>query len=456
LDTWIARKIGVQADTRLTVERIRSRQLELLRKTIDYACERSLFYRDHLAGLRGANLMSLHDLTSFPFTTPDDLREKHRQFLCVSQSQVERVVTLFASGPENEPRRVYFTAQDLELTTDFFHHGMTALVEPGQRVLILMPGGRPWSVGDLLVKALDRMNVRGIVHGVVQEAETAIEDICRREPDCLVGIPTQVLAIARHPRAAEIPTGLIKSILLSADYVPSPITRELRDVWGCNVFNHYGTTEMGLGGGVECEALAGYHLREADLYFEIIDPDSGQPRPSGLPGEVVFTTLTRTGMPLVRYRTGDLSRFLSDPCPCGTELPRMDKIGGRLKDMIRLPTGDWLGIPDLDEILFEFPEVLNYTATLIEQSNGHRLRLELLPKPDCELPDQASLDSALRSLPVLESALAQGCLSLEPASLVTRNRISTGVEKRSIVRSSDKGHGNNKRHQKNGLHASGN
>ena len=86
---------------------------------------------------------------------------------------------------------------------------------------------------------------------------------------------------------------------------------------------------MGLGAAVDCRALAGYHIREADLFFEIIDPDNGSPLPDGETGEVFFSTLTRKGMPLVRYRTGDLSRFLPEPCPCGTILKRLEWVRGR-------------------------------------------------------------------------------------------------------------------------------
>lgn len=431
---WIARKLGIDAEQGLTVERIRARQLDLIRRAIDYARERSPFYRTHLAGLSGKNLASLEDLPLAPFTIPDDLTEEQLRFLCVSQSHIERIVTLFAPGPEDEPKRVCFTAEDLELTIDFFHHGMSTLVEPGQRVLILMPGDLPWSVGDLLVKALDRMDVRGIVHGIVTEPERAIEDICRYETDCLVGIPTQVLAIARHPRAAQIPGGLVKSVLLSGDYVPSTLVRELRETWGCQVLGHYGTTEMGLGGGVECDAAAGYHLREADLYVEIIDPDSGHTLPLGSPGEVVFTTLTRTGMPLIRYRTGDLSRFLTGSCPCGTRLPRMDKVRGRLKDMIRLRTGEWLGIQDLDEVLFGFPEVLDYRAKVMEQPNGHRLALEVFPKTGCGLPDQDALESALSSSPQLRLARSVGCLDLALVRPATQIEALPSTAKRSMIR----------------------
>ena len=94
---------------------------------------------------------------------------------------------------------------------------------------------------------------------------------------------------------------MFKNVLLSTDHVPAVLAKHLQEAWGCRVFNHYGMTEMGLGGGVECEALAGYHLRKQICCLRLL------PNPVRFTGrggsEVVFTTLTRQGMPLIRYRT---------------------------------------------------------------------------------------------------------------------------------------------------------
>jgi phenylacetate-CoA ligase len=441
LEQWIAEKVDRSSHPTPTLEAVRGYQLRKLRETIKYAGERSPFYRRHFAGFGAAGMKSFEDFSGLPFTVPEDLSDNHRQFLCVSQSEIERVVTLLVPGMSTEPRRVYFTAEDLELTIDFFHHGMSTLVQRGHKVLILLPGDRPGSVGDLLVKALHRMGGEGIVHGIVQEPATVVEAICRHDIDCLVGIPTQVLSVARHPRAQEIPSNRIKSILLSADYVPSSIVHELRRLWDCPVFNHYGTTEMGLGGGVECEALLGYHMREADLYMEIVDPDSGKLQPPGMPGEIVFTTLTRIGMPLIRYRTGDLSRFVTGPCPCGAVLPRMDKVRGRINEMVRLRTGDWLGTPDLDEALFPLPGIVNYRATLTSRHHEDSLRIEVHLRDDEHVPDQECIEDALSTLPQVRSALAQGCLRLEPVIPAARNWVTTSVAKRSILRRAESSHG---------------
>ena len=327
LESWIAQKIGI--DMRLlSTDRIEAYQLMKLRETIGLARKASPFYRRLLSGFTEENIEDLPDLKRLPFTTANDLRDNGLQFLCVSQSEIQRVMTLESSGTTGNPKRIYFTPYDQELTIDFFRQGMSTLVERGDKVLILLPGERTESVGDLLASALKQLKVTPVPHGMVRNIPAALAVILREDIDSVVGIPTQVLALARYADGvARIPLEL-KSVLLSTDYVPAAIIRELERLWGCEVFEHYGMTEMGLGGGVECGAHHGYHLREADLYFEIVN-DAGEPVPDGQLGEVVFTTLTRQGMPLIRYRTGDISRFFTDRCRCGSILRRLDKIRRR-------------------------------------------------------------------------------------------------------------------------------
>jgi len=437
LETWISENIGGVRGSELTLEGIRRYQLERLRSIIDTVREKSPFYRDRLRFLAGKDLHRLEDLSALPLTTQEDLRSRGPQFLCTSQSQVERVITLQMPGSEVTPLRIAFTPEDLERTVDFFHRGMTTLAHKGQKVLILLPGDRPGSVGDLLARGLHRAGIRGFVHGIVRDPAATLRDIADKEIDCLVGIPTQVLALARHEEAQALPAGRIKSVLLSADYVPTPVIEELQRVWQCKVFSHYGTTEMGLGGGVECDAHDGYHLREADLLFEIVDPGTGRPLPVGQTGEIVFTTLTRTAMPLIRYRTGDLSRFLPDPCPCGTLLPRLGKVRGKLHDMVLLGSGDWVGIADLDEALFTVPGIVNYNASLTRAQGVDRLGIVVYPASQERPPESKVILNAVAGVPAIANAAAMGQLIVEPVRFSTEDWITTGVAKRAIVRQSE-------------------
>jgi phenylacetate-coenzyme A ligase PaaK-like adenylate-forming protein len=132
---------------------------------------------------------------------------------------------------------------------------------------------------------------------------------------------------------------------------------------------------MGLGGGVECEAHGGYHLREADMLFEIVHPETGEPVLDGEYGEVVFTTLTRRGMPLIRYRMGDRSRFLVGGCPCGTKLRTMEKIRGRFSGFVQVGE-ETLKLPDFDEALFPIQGLLNFSVTVSGSVGDESLLVE--------------------------------------------------------------------------------
>jgi phenylacetate-CoA ligase len=440
LESWIADKIGKRGGGALTENDIHQYQFERLRETLEYVTEKSPFYRRSLGGFARKELLDFDDMARLPFTTAQDLRDNGPQFLCVSQSEIVRVITPRIPGATEQPIRIYLTHDDLESTIEFFQHGMTSLVEPGQKALILMQGAKPWSVGDLLERALARTNVQGIVHGAVEDPSTAISEIVERRIDCLVGIPIEVLSIARHPEAQEIPPGQIKSILLSADcristYIPVAIVEELQSVWGCAVFNHYGTSEMGFGGGVECKAHSGCHLREADLYFEIVDPDSGLPVPPGELGEVVVTTLTRKGMPLVRYRTSDLARFLAEPCQCGTVLATLERVRGRLHEVARLQTGEWTGIADFDEAFFPIFGNIDYTVSMSTESDVGQMDILIDSGPRRHVA-MAAITAAALSVPAVRRAVEQGRLIVESVDSGEANRITTGVVKRTFVRQS--------------------
>ncbi len=327
------------------------------------------------------------------------------------------MVTLQTSGTTGRPKRIYFTNEDQELTIDFFKVGMSTLTGPLDRVLILLPCKTPGSVGDLLRIGLERLGAIPIPYGPVCDPSNALETMNTQRVDCLVASPTQALGLARRWQS-----GMYKphSVLLSTDYVPNAIVKALVGAWDCEVFNHYGATEMGLGGGVECAAHSGYHLREADLYFEIIDPQSGTPLQEGEYGEVVFTTLTRRGMPLIRYRTGDRSRFLPGKCPCGANLRTLEVISGRFDGFLVLEEGI-LKISDLDEALFTIPELLNFQASLVSRGSQTILHIDAQTLTNKDLTKQ--IEYALHTIsPIrnLEIMVRSQYCPHEPGSLVKR------------------------------------
>jgi phenylacetate-CoA ligase len=368
LEHWISDKVHLTEP--LSISRLQAYQVGKLRETLEHVLSRSRFYKEQLRGFDPASIRSIEDVARLPFTESRMLAERSNDFLCVSPKDITRIVTLSTSGTTGPPKRVAFTPEDQELTVDFFHQGMMTFTNASDRVIIFLPGKTEGSVGYLLKKALSRLGCESIVFGPISNYGQALRKLLDGKAACAVGIPSQLLALSRYRESgfAEGPVKL-KSVLLSTDYVPQAVADSLAQTWGCEVYGHYGMTEMGLGGGVECSARDGYHLRDADLLFEIIDPVTGKPASNGEYGEVVFTTLTRRGMPLIRYRTGDRSRFLTQPCPCGSVLMRIERISGRISKAVQLQDGSSLSIAQLDEVIFRYPCVSSYSAEIDNQQN---------------------------------------------------------------------------------------
>ncbi|ODA42017.1 DVU_1553 family AMP-dependent CoA ligase [Desulfosporosinus sp. BG] len=410
LEPWIKSKIGTDSSGGLTRKQIEDHQLTKIQETINLVTSQSRFYKRLYSGI-DCKIASFQDFLKLPFTTPEDLKNNPMDFLCVSQNDISRIVTLQSSGTTGKPKRLFFTEADQELTIDFFHHGMLTLIRPKDRVLIMLPGEIPGSVGDLLRLGLERAGATGVVHGLVTDPEATLEQIKRENINVLVGIPTQVLSLARFKDSKGLSVSLnMRSVLLSTDYVPLAIVQELERAWSCKVFNHYGMTEMGLGGGLECEGFCGYHLREADLYFEIIDPTSERPVLEGQSGEVVITTLTRSAMPLIRYRTGDRSRFIPGLCACNTVLKRLDLIKSR--DRVYLTQTDYLTMADFDEVLFELDDILDFQVTLTDgmQENENYLQLDVQLKGHVTWEAKRNVIQALDKITLVKDAKQNGSL----------------------------------------------
>ncbi|TCO71825.1 DVU_1553 family AMP-dependent CoA ligase [Marinisporobacter balticus] len=359
LENWILHRTSIGTKSREALEEY---QFSQLIKTLNYAKEKSRYYRRELRHIDIDSIKSMRYFAAVPFTFPQDIIKNPRDFLCVAQKEIKRIVTMNTSGTSGDEKRIYFSEKDLKGTIDFFQHGMRCLIDQRDHVLVLLPGNAYGSIGDLLKKALRLSDIECIVHGVLTNLEEVKRCIEENNITCIVGIPMQVLYLSRMK--SDVFRKHIKKVLLSTDYVPDVLVRELKDQFNCDVFNHYGMTEMGYGGGVECEALNGYHLREEDLYFEIVNPKTGAIVNDGQYGEVVFTTFNRQAMPLIRYRTGDIARFSTIACACGTFLKKMDKVIGRMTNKVVLKNSKEIHLRELDEIILAFREVLDYNATL--------------------------------------------------------------------------------------------
>jgi phenylacetate-coenzyme A ligase PaaK-like adenylate-forming protein len=433
LDAWTAAKLGRSESSWFRADLI-NYQSSQLRETLAWAKQHSPFYRRHLENVDMAASDTPDCLRQLPFTTAEDLCRNNPSLLCLSQSDISHVVTLDTSGTSGAPKRLFFTADEIEATTDFFHHGMGLPARPGERVLILFPNERPGSVGDLLAKALLRLGATPIMAGWPQDPEAAAALLRRERTDVVAGTPVSMLAVARHSAATGLTPIRIKRVLLSADHAAASVRQSLAALWGCEIFEHYGMTEMGLGGGVDCPDHAGYHMRESELLIEVVNPMTGTPVAHGEIGEVVFTTLTRRGMPLIRYRTGDLSRLLPGTCACGSPLLRLERLHGRVTGGIQLNEVDKLTLTMLDECIFKIDGIADFTAAY-RRGMPDVLELEITPTSGGAADEailQTTVRTALDSIAPLAAAVTAQRIRLSLTVSPSRN-MPRRVGKRTIV-----------------------
>jgi phenylacetate-coenzyme A ligase PaaK-like adenylate-forming protein len=385
-------------------EQVRRWQLARLREVVAHARHASPFYAAHLAGVDAPAIRTATDFSRLPLLTAEAVRNAPEQLLCVSRDEIARVVTLHSSGTTGPPKRIFHTPDDMEATVDYFRWGMAAMIGHGQTALVLMPGQRPGGVGQLLVQALARAGARAVPHGELTRAGDALDQMIGEKADCLVGPAAHVNMVAREWEARGLPRGRIRSVLLCWDTAPDAVVRNVGRIFGCQVFRHWGMIETGLGGAVECAPGSGMHLRETDVYLEIVDPATAAPLPDGEFGEMVVTTPLRRGMPLIRYRTGDMGRILPSACPCGSPLRLLDPFIRRMGDGARVGTGT-LTLAELGEALYALPGLRDFAAW-----HGPRT-LKIRACGDAKTLEQ-SVRSALRSIPVIEQAVAADRLDI--------------------------------------------
>lgn len=430
LDSWIASKVSPGSNV-LSREAIAQYQLNRLKETFAWVSERSPFYSQHLAGCSAEAFGSIRDIKQLPFTAPGNVISNPGSFLCVSQGEIERVVTLASSGTSGDPKRLFFTSEDLELALDFFQHGVSAVAAPGEGMLIALPGEREGSVGYQLAKGIARAGVIPVLHGVVLDPTKTLAVMEEQKVSSIIGLPVQILSLAYHAKAqGSRAFNNLRSIVLCSDHVSTSLMHTLHQLSSGEIFQHYGMTEMGLGGGIDCEAHAGYHLRESDFYFEIVDVNTGEPLPDGEEGEIVFTTLTRRGMPLIRYRTGDISRFLPEPCPCGSILKRLDRVRNRVDSDVLLGSCERITVSMLDEALLGVEEVRDFHASL---HRSNRCRLDLLlyaSRNETDTPLLSHVIEALDSIEPIRNARKRH--ELELLINLTHNPLPLSAAKRRI------------------------
>ena len=334
-------------------------QLRKLKETVAWAYERIPFYHRKLdeAGIKPGGIKSLDDLAKLPFTVKNDLRDNYPFGLCaVPLREVVRVHA--SSGTTGKPITGPYTAEDLDQWTECMARNLWAAGVRPDDIAQNAYGHGLFTGGLGFHQGLSRIGCAVVPtsSGLTEREITLMKDF---GATALFSTPSYALTIAE--RAAELKVDIrelpLRIGVFGAEPWSTAMRQEIEERMGIKAQEAYGLTEQGGPGvGFDCIAQDGIHLNEDHFLAEIVDPVTLEPVPLGEKGELIFTALQRRAMPLLRYRTKDITRLRREKCPCGRTFIKMDKIFGRSDDMLII-SGVNVFPSQIESLLLEIPEV---------------------------------------------------------------------------------------------------
>jgi len=389
-------------------EKINALQEAKLQELLTYLNSNSPFYQSWFAqhGIDTATIKSIADLHLIPPTGKEQLQQFNEAFLCVAKNKIIEYSS--TSGTLGSPVTIALTENDL---------GRLAFNEYASFVAA---GGTPTDIYQLML-TLDRQFMAGMAYysGIRKMGAGIIrlgpgvpslqwETILKIKPTAIVAVPSFILKLIEFAKEHKIDinsTSVKKAICIgenirNTDFTLNTLGARITEAWNIKLYSTYASTEMQTAF-TECEASNGGHLQPELLIVELLD-ENNQPVKAGEPGEVTITTLGVEGMPLLRYKTGDICLFDETPCACGRTTLRLSPIVGRKKQMIKYK-GTTLYPPALFDLLNEMEEVRDFVAEVYSNEIGmDEVLLHLLPVNHTEESDRkirAYLQAKLRVSP---------------------------------------------------------
>lgn len=325
----------------LNKEEINAFQVEKLQSLLRYLNEKSTFYQKlFLAnGIDISTINSLEDLKQFPFTNKEDLANNNEEFLCVPKNKVADYVT--TSGTIGDPVTFFLTHKDIDRLGYNESKSLECTGGSSEDVFQLMTtidkrfmAGLAYLNGVLKLKA-------GIIRVGPGSPHLQWDSILRFKPSYLIAIPSFIPKLIDYAIKNNIDyqNTSVQSIVCIGEPIRdknlalSELGKRIKSQWDVKLFSTYASTEMGAAF-TECEHRVGGHLRPELLILEVVD-EKGNEVASGEQGEVIVTTLGVEGMPLLRYRTGDICKVYFEKCKCGRSSSRLGPVLGRKKQMLK-------------------------------------------------------------------------------------------------------------------------
>ena len=353
-------------------EKLAELQLERLKETVKLCEEMVPFYRNKLRekGITWKDIKSLEDIELLPFTTKDDLRENYP--FGMFAVPVRDIVRIHASsGTTGQPTVVGYTSRDIETWSELMARSLVAGMADKSDIIQIAYGYGLFTGGLGFHYGVERLGASAIP---VSGGNT------KRQIRLMVDLGTTVLcctpsyALFMAETAEDMGVDFKELKLKSGIFGAEPWSDRMRDkverLLNLSAFDVYGISEvMGPGVSIECENKEGLHIFEDAFLPEVIDPGSGEGLPIGEQGELVFTTINKKGMPLIRYRTRDITSLEDSPCPCGRTHLRMRRVRGRTDDMLII-RGVNVFPSQIESVLMQIEGVSPHYQLIVDREAG--------------------------------------------------------------------------------------
>ena len=415
----------------MTQEQLKGLQLERLQNTVRH-CMNSPFYQKKFKelGITPDDIQSVEDVSKLPFTTKEDLRENYPFGLsCVPMKECIRLHS--SSGTTGNPTVVLHTQRDINEWANAVARCLWMVGSRPEDVFQNSAGYGMFTAGlgfQYGAELVGMLTVPAAAGNTTRQIKF-IQDFGTTVLHAIPSYASRIYQVMQDENVDPRKDTKLRVLCIGAEPHSEEQRKRIEEQLGVKAYNSYGISEMmGPGVAFECPEQNGLHIWEDYFIVEIIDPVTLKPVPDGELGELVLTTINREAMPLLRYRTRDLTRILPGTCPCGRNHRRIARLQGRSDDMIILKGVNIFPI-QIEKILLEFKELsTDYLITLETKENNDTMTIDV-ELNNLFTDDYAQLQSLERKITRL---LKDEILVTPHVRLVPKGTLQTSDEKKAV------------------------
>ncbi len=405
-----------------SLSEITAYQQTRLTETLEYLLQHSPYYKKLLVNVSSVQeIKTREDLVRLPTTTKEDFSNHNFDFLCVPKSKIIDYST--TSGTTGSPVVIALTEKDLQRLA--YNEEQSFICANGKSTdvyQLMLTLDRQFMAGMAYYMGIRKLGAGAVRVGPISP-QMQWENILRFKPNSIVAVPSFILKLIEYAEANGIDvnqSGVEKAICIGepirhANLTPNTLANRIHEKWNLKLFSTYASTEMQTAF-TECEHGKGGHHNPELVIIEVLDEEGNQLK-AGEFGEVAITTLGIEGMPLLRYRTGDICCFYDEPCACGRNTIRFSPVVGRKNQMIKYK-GTTIFPPSIYDALSAVPEVKDYVVEITKNDvNTDDICIHIALSGSLDVAEnkiKASLQSKLRVTPAIHFVSAQHLQSMRP------------------------------------------